>query len=741
MGGGGKSGDTVIGYRYYFGIHAALCRGPVDELVAITVGDLTAWAGSVSTSGQIYINSPELFGGDKKEGGIQGNADIMMGEATQQVNPRLAAMLGGIVPAFRGVFTVFFDGLICAMNPYPKAWKFRVRRSIQGWDGPVFYPEKATIQMANQTIKAMNPAHIIYECATNREWGRGFPRELIDEQSFTDAANKLCSECFGLCIRWNRQDDLDAFVQQVLNHIGGAIYFDRKTAKLTLRLIRSDYDPATIPHFDYTSGLLNISQDGNSSDTSRNEQIVTYHDPITDEDKQVRAQNVGNMRAVGAMYSVTTAYPAIPTADLAMRVAMRDLKSNGTPLKRFTLTLDRRAAKLAPTDVFSISVPQLGIENMILRAGKIQAGRYEEGSFQITAVQDIFGLPSTTYVEAEPGQYVPPNRTPVAPAVYRTTEATYRDLVRQLSPADLAQVPADSGTFVAVARKPNIFSLSYQVWDDPGITNTYRKVNTAAFTPLVVLSQPLGQFDTTLRFDDNEDTDLIEPGMAAIIGDEIIEVVSYDIGTKLVTIRRGCVDTLPAAHLRNDIVWVYDDYFGADPSEFSEGMQIAVQFRTQTTSSVLQANAAPTSTIEIVARQNMPYPPGNLKLNGQRYAEVSSVRGDLIFTWAHRDRIAQQDKLVAHEDVSVGPETGVTYNIRIYDSANTLIVQQTGITADTYTFPEAAVGHGQGATLRAEVESTRSGITCYQKYDFTFTHWLTADSGWGLNWGNDFGGQ
>ena len=40
---GGGSTDYVAGYRYLFGIHMGVCRGPIDELVEIRVGDRTAW--------------------------------------------------------------------------------------------------------------------------------------------------------------------------------------------------------------------------------------------------------------------------------------------------------------------------------------------------------------------------------------------------------------------------------------------------------------------------------------------------------------------------------------------------------------------------------------------------------------------------------------------------------------------------------------------------------------------------
>lgn len=57
--------------------------------------------GSITTNGQVRINAPELFGGDKGEGGLDGTLDVLFGDEDQGVLPRLAAMLGGLVPAFR----------------------------------------------------------------------------------------------------------------------------------------------------------------------------------------------------------------------------------------------------------------------------------------------------------------------------------------------------------------------------------------------------------------------------------------------------------------------------------------------------------------------------------------------------------------------------------------------------------------------------------------------------------------
>ena len=84
----------------------------------------------------------------------------------------------------------------------------RVRRALKGWDGPVWQPSLAVIELdasyvgmsdsaedypaTDRTVKAMNPAHIIYECLTNRVWGRGLARTMLDEASFLVAAGHTC---------------------------------------------------------------------------------------------------------------------------------------------------------------------------------------------------------------------------------------------------------------------------------------------------------------------------------------------------------------------------------------------------------------------------------------------------------------------------------------------------------------------------------------------------------------------
>lgn len=152
MGKGSKK--TTIGYKYYMGLHMGLCRGPIDAIRQIRVGNKVAWTGKITSNQTLQISQPKLFGGELQEGGIDGTLHVMFGQRDQPRNDALAAMLGGLVSAFRGVVTTFFDGYVCAMSPYPKEWSYMVQKTKAGWhNDECWYPEKCEILMDGTVIR------------------------------------------------------------------------------------------------------------------------------------------------------------------------------------------------------------------------------------------------------------------------------------------------------------------------------------------------------------------------------------------------------------------------------------------------------------------------------------------------------------------------------------------------------------------------------------------------------------
>lgn len=710
----GSSKKQTVGHRYLFGLHMGLSRGPLDELVEIRVGDREAWNGSITKTSRIFINKPDLFGGDKGEGGIKGWLDILMGDSAQAVLPMLSALHDTPTPAFRGVTTQYFDGQIAANNPYPKPWKMRVRRALAGWDGAPWYPEKAVIRLANGAIRAMNPAHILVECLTNRDWGRGLDRGVLDEASYRAAADALHAEGFGLCLRWNRQSSIADFMQVVIDHVGAAQYTDRSTGRLTLKLLRDDYRVEDLPLFDYDSGLLAIEEDeGGAQDGAINQLIVTWYDPIKDEERQIRVEDLAGIQATGGVASSTTDYKGLPTAELAGRVATRDLTIACSGLKRLKLRFDRRGGVLAPGGVFRIRDPVRGLDNLVLRVGTFDDGKFAEGAISIAAVQDVFGLPATAYLEPQPPVWTPPDRVPQPSPNRRLMEASYRDLATVLNASALAAVPVDAGAVLAVAEQATGLALNYVLTTRVG-SGEFTEAGVGDWCPAAVLADAMIATTTTVQLASGRGLDQITAGTAALVEDEIVRVVAIDPQAQTATLARGCADTVPAPHATGARIWFYDDFAANDPTDYSVGETVQAKLLTRTSSAQLEPALAPVDTIKLAQRQARPYPPGDLKLNGLRYP--ASVDGDLAVSWAHRDRRLQADQLVDHGQGSIGPEAGTAYVVRLLDAiAGQALDSPAALTGTNYASPL------RGAyRVRAEIGTTRDGLTSWQKTNHTF---------------------
>lgn len=79
------------GYKYYVGIQFGLCRGQVDSLRSVYIGDTVVYSTPVTTDTAFNINLPNLFGGnDLGQGGVVGRVSFFRGSTTQAVSDYLA---------------------------------------------------------------------------------------------------------------------------------------------------------------------------------------------------------------------------------------------------------------------------------------------------------------------------------------------------------------------------------------------------------------------------------------------------------------------------------------------------------------------------------------------------------------------------------------------------------------------------------------------------------------------------
>lgn len=717
---GTSSKPQTAGYRYSFDIHMGLGQS-LDEICAIRASGKTAWTGSITDNGQVRINAPTLFGGDKGEGGLDGTLDVMFGDETQTPVAKLVSMLGGIVPGFRGITTAFYSGLITSVNPYPKTWEILRRGGNRLWDSEgAWYSAKQFIWLASNQIKAMNPAHMLYLMYTGRRF-RGLPRTFMDDAAWRAAADTLYTEQLGLCFEWKRSDTFKNFRDTVLAHISAEVYLDRTSGLISIRLLRDDYDVNSLPLFDEDSGLLEISKDEASAgdaDSVPSQLVGTYEDAITGDTRKVRAVNSAVAQRDGGRSSEEVDYPGAPTAEIAGRLVTRDLRIRTSALKRFKVVLDRRGRKLTPGQPFRLRSLKRGIDVIVVRAGRIEDGTLKDGRITITALQDVFSLPATSYIATPPIGWQPPNRTPQAVTVRRLFELPYRELVGVIDPANLQLLDVTACYLAALAEAPTSMSMSYNLTDRVGSSGVFADRNAHDWCPTGLISAAIAKGNAPLSVTVTSASRLgdVVVGTAALVDDEVLRVDAINYTTGVLTLARACADTVPATHTAGARIWFYDGFEGVDETVYSQGLSIQAQLLTNTSQGQLDPLLAATDILALQGRQGRPYPPAAFAIGGQVFP--ASVTGDVVVTWAHRNRLQQADQLIDTSFASITPESGTTYSVQLKRTDNGgVLASQTGLTATTVTLTTTYVGQ-----VTLEVWSLRGGILSLQRQSHTFQH-------------------
>lgn len=754
---GGSSKKQTVGYQYYLGAHMALCHGPVDKITRIAVDDREAWSGSVTDNTDIHINKPELFGGEKREGGIRGRVAIMMGGLTQTADSYLVNTLPGLVPSFRGVVSAVLAKVYMGNNPYLKPWAWRVQRiHTRRIDGQrQWYDEKAEIGGAGSS-GTMNPAHIIHDCLTDPEWGMGYNEADIDSASFVTAANQLYNEGFGLCLLWSRQITIEEFVVNVLAHIDGAVYVDRHSGQFVLKLIREDYDPNTLPVLD-ENNIIDIR------DFLRpvigeliNAVTVQYWDMRTGNNDSLTVQDIALAQQQGSVISVTKQYPGIAHADLAAKVATRDLKGVSTPLIACTITANRTAAGLNIGDVFKLSWEQYGITDVVMRVVKLGFGVPNDGKITIECVQDAFSLSETIYAPPPPTDWQSPINDPTPVALNIVREAPYWELAQRLGDVEASTIGEGEAYALGSGIRPTRDAINAGLYLGAGRAANVSEAGVTDFCATALLAEDTNELATTLTLVSPQAIDTVSVGSYVEINNEYMEVVT--ISETSMRVKRGVLDTIPQQHGINDRLYFWEEYASTDEKIYLEGEKVFMKLTTVTgNGELLLANATTASAI-MKGRAFLPYPPANIQVQGQYFPLVFNSNTDATVTWAHRDRKQQTSVLVDFYQGNIGPEKGTTYHLRI-DNEDGVGVLDATLTGTRYTYskevanlgkdclrpsgiytlspdPEPTALARRNSTLDITLKSRRDGVDCLH----TFAHTVHRD-GYGYHYGNFYGGH
>jgi hypothetical protein len=754
-----KAPQQVVGYRYFMGMHFILCLGEGDvSLTEIVVGARAVWGGSLSGGQSDYIDNPSVFGGDKREGGIGGtlltNSKMAAGARNWPGDSKVRTSVQGgnftfydgsygqgrdhylvtkiapgnpeYIPAYRGLASVVLKHLYIGLNPYLRPFWFRVSRRPALW-----LNGGANNYFSNGEC---NPANIIAEVITSETYGMGQPRSTLNvgdqegdtpTHSFITANRTLWNEGFGLALEWTQQMSCEQFLQHVLEHISGVLRLNA-AGKYELKLLRKDYsyDNSSLLTLDESSIVEVKEFERVSWGETINEVNVLYSD-TAGRTATTTTQNLSNIQIQGAVVSTTRQYPGIYSGSLAARVAQRDLQLFSTPLARVVFTADRTGNLLNIGDPFLLRFARYGINGVVYRAVKISRGSSTDGTVDITATEDIFGLPQSdaSYPADRIPRFDPPAR-PVAPQV-KIASLAYAQIATILGDEKAAALNDPDDSYIgAAALRSRGDVLSFDLITSPIGEDAPVKRAVGHFGAGFRLGASLPLEETSVidltSITEAYEIDLLGDGHMAYIDEEIVLVKALDRTAQTLTVARGVLDTVPEAHAAG--AWML--YFNVFPpaADVDEPVLTGETLDVRVALSDLSGDGAsdtlPTYTYVASPRHLMPIAPARLRLNGARVPAV--VAGDLAFTWAHRNRLDQTGALTLEQgDPSIQSEAGVTYTLEVRGQDNVVYALQEGLTGTTATVTMADERVARGGALATRVTArlwaVRDGLTSWQR--------------------------
>lgn len=684
MGSGGKSGSTkteVIDYRLT--IQYAVCFGPVDAVEEIYIGEkpitFTDRENSYTDeNSQHSVNLPGLFGGSKKGGGAVGQVHVYLGGATQRLSEFLASKMNrtpDTVSAYRDKLTIWFtghttEGFTWSTNlpTVPAVWA-KVKRYPKGLSGDPNIGDDA------------NPAHIIYECMTNPDWGAGYDDSEIDIPSFLDAAAVLRAESFGLSMKWMGQTTVENFINSVLRHIAAVRDYDTNTGKWQLILVRGGYDLNQLQSINPRNAEL-VAFQRKAWGEITNEIVLSWTNPETEKTETVTQQDASGMSIQGV--SVTDSsrdFPGIRNQELAWDVAERELRASGTPLASVEVEASIQLRGISVGDIVWFDWDEvdangdLKYPKFVCRVVNVKSPTRGDSKFSIGLVEDIFAYGRTPTASQE-GLFEPLS-SPASdvPNVALISEP-YFMRAQRLGDAAAQAVEYPIANVSLLASTMNRDTRDVDVWSERLLPEQGLEYQAVALVP------DLSSFRLT-RDLPRETHSAIQPSEtfvapSLLVGgfiiaqtntglDEICLVTSWD--GSVMTVKRGCLDTSPQPWPIGTLFFaVTRDDEVSDLTETYVAEQLKYKLLPTTSMGQLAINDATEHVVEATERAYSPTRPAGVRLSAGSYFTGTMALSESVhrIVWANRNRIVETVTVLGYDEPEVAPEQGQTTSLEFW---------------------------------------------------------------------------
>lgn len=619
-------------------------------------------------------------------------------------------------------------------SPYLKSCWFRVQSINNGWTHGTWYPEKAIIdggtidieeggQKKKLQINDMNPAHIIYKVMTNKDWGMGYNPHDLDETSFKKAADTLYNERFGMSLLWDASKTIEDFNSDILDAIDGVIRVNVLSGKFELVLIRDDYNIDDLPILDEDSVVEIKRFERAAWGDSANEIVLTYKDRM-EKDVVLTKQNLAAIEIQRGVISSAQTYKGIHTPHIAEMIASRELKLMSSSVAKVSLKVNRLHYLLQNGDVFILSWEELGIKQMVCRVASIVKGEFDDGTIDIEAVEDVFGVSSSMFTNIDDDDVYKNQHAPSTPAVVengRVVEASYHDVQTAVEPVMLESVTNlinEGSVFtMTLVEKPSQATIRYDLYSSVAEQPYNLVASNVYFTPVFRLAHNVGINFTEFRINDiKNQPSKITDDMYLLIGDECMGITSFDYDEGKVVVKRGILDTLPAYHSFGDVGYIVSRDSTSDTNSYSVKGSLKYKAVSEGINSMTSISDAIELTANLVGRAARPAPVNSVRINNATYPESIGAKDTISLKWATRNRKTVTTSNVYWGSGSIEAEEGQTVNVRLINPETEKVLFEKTAISTTAIDITPVTAEGWPKYVQIEIETERNKLTSWQNF-------------------------
>jgi hypothetical protein len=562
----------------------------------------------------------------------------------------------------------------------------------------------------NSANADMNPAHILRELVLSQYTGFNSKsvQNIINEESFKKAADVFYEEKLGLSYLWNNQSKFEDFKKNIETVTDCVLDQNAQTNQFEIKLIRNNYNIDDLPVFDKTN-IVKISDIKKNIVTEMiNSVTVNFVDRVNDyKQGSVTVRDDALISMSGRENNTTITYDTVYSRSLASRLAMRDLAYLSSDLASVTLTLNLDGRMLSRGDVFVLNMPQIGLDNVVMRITSVDYGTQKSNQVTIECSRDVFSLPSSSVVSIQPPISAPADKGEVKPVKnFVIIESPYYELVYNYGQKTVDRLLDGDHNLAgqiaaAVADLPNEVILAELA---TSVSDNFDNAESITECEMRSLVYQIDKMESVIKLDNapshNEYTWIL-------IDDEILFVESQN-GDEL-TVKRGCLDTIPEMHNQNSQVYFCGGQLTLKTEDYYDGDKVDCRIITNTSTNVLDPKEATGRVIDISGRAIRPYPPANVIINGCYYPN-SLISETLEISWSSRNRLQQTSGvMVGWYEGNVTVEEGVKYHIVLRHFTNTLI--DTIIENQSFSFD---ISHLKKGDLSIELSSIKNDIESSQ---------------------------